>query len=167
MSGGCVAPPAAGMHLDRHLLLACTWPHRRVEGVFPPRREILLIYRTKLICIMCAALQWCKWCGYLRCNGQANVYHVQQWTGVGVVTVQWTGVDVVTVRRSGNRGWVLGTGSAASGQDLGPPASCLRGVRCRFLLGKSGSDGDYFRPSVSETEDTVPPLHHTLSLCGA
>jgi hypothetical protein len=35
LSGGCVAPPAAGMHLDRHLLLACTWPHRRVEGGFP------------------------------------------------------------------------------------------------------------------------------------
>jgi hypothetical protein len=33
LSGGCVAPPAAGMHLDRHLLSACTWPHRREEGV--------------------------------------------------------------------------------------------------------------------------------------
>jgi len=83
-----VAPPAAGMHLDRHLLPACTWPHRRVEGVFPPRREILRIFRTEVICVMYAGLQSRKLCGYLRCNGQENVYHIQQWTGVGIVTAR-------------------------------------------------------------------------------
>jgi hypothetical protein len=80
---------------------------------------------------------------------------------------QWTGVGVVTVRRSRNRGSIPGRGSAASGQDLGPPAYCLLGVKWCFLLGKSGSEGDYFRQSDSEIEGTVPPRHHTLSLCVA
>jgi hypothetical protein len=141
------------------LLPACTWPpHRRVEGgFFPPRREILRIFRTELICIMYAGLQSFKFCGHLRCNGEAKVYHIQQWTGVGVVTrtTEESGLD----SRYGEM--------QLRGRVSYPLPSCLLGVRRCFLLVKSGSDGDYFRPSDSEMEDTVPPLHQALSLCNA
>ena len=120
LSGGCVAPPAASMHLDRHLLLACL-------HVAPSASGGGFSHREGKICVFLERNKFTS-----RKPADCRV--------ICVDTIMVMGEQTCIIHRSRKGsgvmtdfpGSILGRDSTASGQDFGPPS--LLSSWCQMLF---------------------------------